>query len=315
MISEPGGHHVTAEVAFGHPTAGAAIPTADEATRLATQRRLAADWGITGPLRPSATGSTSLIWDIGDERGDLIAKLARGDRAHVDAGLRASRAVEAAGLRTGAPLPTPAGALSAGVAIGPDRWWLAVLRRVGGDAAPMGAFEPPALGALLATIHEALRGTDPGGAWTPADVLGHMRGGISDGQPLPVRQLITAAVDAVERWYGEERSPLQLIRGDGPEILSTPGEPIAAVIDWGGVRWGSVADDIGCWTVHGSTGDHHSYTDEFVRGYVSVRPLTADERASIPLFQRLRVASRACSVTDRAALSAIETWMDSYPAR
>lgn len=312
VTSDPRRHQVTPEVAFGHPTGGATIPAADEETRRVTELRLAADWGITGSLRPTATGSTSRIWNIGDERGGLIAKLARGDRAHVDAGLRASRAVQAGGLRTGTPVPTPAGALSAEVAIGADRWWLAVLTRVGGVAAPMAAFEPPTLGALLATIHEALRGTDPTGAWTPANVFSHMRDGISDGQPPQVRQLITSAVDAVERWYGDVCPPMQMIRGDGPEILSRPGEPIAAMIDWGGVRRGSVADDIGCWTLHGSTGDHHRYTDEFVRGYVSVRPLIADERAAIPLFQRLRLASRACGVADRSALAAIETWMDSY---
>lgn len=310
MTSDPGRHPVTADVAFGHPTGGAAIPGADEETRLATERRLTADWGLTGPLRPSATGSTSRIWEIGD---DLVAKLARGDGAHVDAGLRAAQAVEdVAGVRTGAPVPARTGALSAEVAIGAHRWRLAVLRRVGGEAAPMGAFEPATLGALLATIHQALRRTEPTGAWTPADVLGHMRDGVGDRQPASARALITSAVDAVEGWYGKTRSPLQMIRGDGPEILSRPGEPIAAVVDWGGVRRGTVADDIGCWTLHGSTGDHHRYTDEFVRGYVSVRALSNDERAAVPLFQRLRLASRACGVTDPDQLSAVVTWMDSY---
>jgi Ser/Thr protein kinase RdoA (MazF antagonist) len=154
----------------------------------------------------------------------------------------------------------------------------------------------------------SLRDADAAGAWTVRDVLVHMRQGIIVTQSAPTRQMITSAIDAVRDWYRESQPRQQLIRGDGPELLVQDGA-VSGMVDWGGVRFGSIVDDIGCWTLHGSTKSITDYTTEFVRGYKSVSTLTPQEELAIPLFQQLRLASRACGVTDPTKLEAIERWM------
>jgi hypothetical protein len=69
----------------------------------------------------------------------------------------------------------------------------------------------------------------------------------------PWVQMITQAISGVRAYYAT-MPPVQLLYGDGPGIFSANGADISAIIDWGGVRRGSVADDIGCWTAHGATG-------------------------------------------------------------
>jgi Ser/Thr protein kinase RdoA (MazF antagonist) len=89
------------------------------------------------------------------------------------------------------------------------------------------------------------------------------------------------------------------------------GGRISAIIDWGGVRAGSVADDIGCWTAHGANDRIAlpAYTAAFLDGYRHNNDLSPADAAAVPLFQRLRIASRACHVTDPDALVSVETWM------
>lgn len=79
----------------------------------------------------------------------------------------------------------------------------------------------------------------------------------------------------------------------------------------GGVRAGSVADDIGCWTSHGATDRIllPVYTAAFLEGYRHSNDLPAPEALAVPLFQRLRIASRACYVTDPDALARVEARM------
>ncbi len=77
------------------------------------------------------------------------------------------------------------------------------------------------------------------------------------------------------------------------------------------MRAGSVADDIGCWTAHGAT-DRISlpaYTAAFLEGYRHSNDLPAADAAAVPFFQRLRIASRACYVTDPDALAGTRAWM------
>ncbi|QHT61071.1 phosphotransferase [Paenibacillus lycopersici] len=261
-------------------------------------------WGINEELQPLGPGSTARVWLT----TNAIVKLARDDIHHFNAGLRASQAVEAAGLQAGAPILNRLGNVSIEITVGLDAWMLAVLRQVSGTARSMHEFEPEALGELLGKIHASLRSTDPAGAWAVQDVLDHMKRGILDAQSAPARQMIASSIEAVSDWYRQANPRRQLIRGDGPELLVHDGV-VSGMVDWGGVRYGSVADDIGCWTLHGATRSIGDYTREFVRGYTSVSPLSPEEELAIPLFQRLRLASRACYVTDSAALIAIERWM------
>lgn len=180
---------------------------------------------------------------------------------------------------------------------------------VGGYLSPH-AVAPAVMGEFLGRLHRILRGCPAADAWTPGDVLGHMTRGITPVQPPAVRQMVTRAVGDVRAYYGAAPSA-QLLYGDCCGTFSVNGTDISAIIDWGGVRAGSAADDIGCWTVHGAT-DRISlpdYTTAFLDGYCRSNDLPAASIAAVPLFQRLRVASRACYITAPDALAATMAWM------
>jgi Ser/Thr protein kinase RdoA (MazF antagonist) len=142
------------------------------------------------------------------------------------------------------------------------------------------------------------------------------RRGLSASHPSWARELVRCATQSVEAAYSAQRLPRQVIRGDGPEIMLTETKELAGVIDWGGVRYGSVADDIGCWTLHLGcfTGAYQDIQEEFLRGYIGVAQLTHEERTAIPLFQHLRLASRVCYVTDRNTLANVRAWLLAWQA-
>ena len=87
-------------------------------------------------------------------------------------------------------------------------------------------------------------------------------------QPPAVREMIARAATDVRSFY-DATPPTQLRYGDGPGSFSVNDTDISAIIDWGGVRAGSVADDIGCWTAHGATDQIPlpGYTTAFLAGY------------------------------------------------
>jgi Ser/Thr protein kinase RdoA (MazF antagonist) len=293
--------------------AGAGSPTADGPAAQdppgqhepAVQAALLEHWGLRGELRPMQAAA-SYTWQAGGH----VVKLARDEPLHFAAGLYASEAVEQAGIAAGAPIRTRAGELCVALPLGQESWVLAVLHRVHGTHLSMHAVPPVVLGELLGRLHRIMRGCPATGAWTPADVLGHMTRGITASQPPAIRQMITQAVSDVNAYYATA-PPAQLLYGDGPGIFSANGADISAIIDWGGVRAGSPADDIGCWTAHGATDKIPlpDYTVAFLEGYRRSNDLPAAADAAVPLFQRLRIASRACYVTNPDALAGTRAWM------
>lgn len=260
-------------------------------------------WGLRDELHPLEAREASHTWQAAGH----VVKLARDEPAHFAAGLLAAEVVEWAGVTTGAPVRTHDGELCVPLAPGQV---LAVLRRADGSHLSMLEVAPSVLGEFLGRLHRILRGCPSAGAWTPGDVLGHMTRGIMAAHPQAVRQMITQAVSDVSACYGTA-PPAQLLYGDGPGIFSANGADISAIIDWGGVRAGSIADDIGCWTAHGATDKIllPAYTAGFLDGYRRSNDLPAAAAAAVPLFQRLRIASRACYVTDPAALARVQARM------
>jgi len=271
----------------------------------AVRAALREHWGLHGELRPLAMAA-SRTWRAGGH----VVKLARDEPVHFTAGLRASEAVEQAGVATGAPVRTRAGDLCVQLAGGRPPQVMAVLRRADGGHLSMHAVGPAVLGEFLGRLHRILRGCPAAGAWTPGDVLDHMTRGITASQPPAIRQMITQAVSGVSAYYATA-PPAQLLYGDGPGIFSVNGTDISAIIDWGGVRAGSAADDIGCWTAHGATDriPLPAYTAAFLQGYCHSNTLLAEDAAAVPLFQRLRIASRACYVPGPGALAGVQSWM------
>jgi Ser/Thr protein kinase RdoA (MazF antagonist) len=244
------------------------------------------------------------------QAGRHVVKLARDEPSHFTAGLRASEAAGQGGMVTGAPVRTRAGELCTVLPGVRSSWVLAVLCRVDGSSLSIHAVPPEILGEFLGRLHHIVHGCPVAGAWTPADVLGHMTRGITAAHPPAIRQMITQAVSGVTAYYATT-PPEQLLYGDGPGILTVNGTDISAIIDWGGVRSGTTADDIGCWTAHGATDQITlpAYTAAFIDGYRRGNDLPSAQAAAVPLFQRLRIASRACYVTDPQALAATAAWM------
>lgn len=271
------------------------------------QAILKKEWNINTTLTPLGKGSTAFTW-VAD---DFVIKVVSDTPEHFNIGLRVSQILETKGIPTGIPVPTKAGRLSVSLSPGNKSRLVAVLRKANGSPLSMHAVPPSILGALLGKIHHILQGTETEGAWTVTDVLGYMRRGVLASQPDEVQHMIAQAIDDVDAWYREASPALQLIRGDGPEILSVDGKEISSIIDWGGVRLGNVADDIGCWTVHGATDKItlREYTADFLQAYKTANNLTKVEEDAIPLFQRLRIASRACYIIDPAALALVQQWM------
>jgi Ser/Thr protein kinase RdoA (MazF antagonist) len=298
---------VTSQAGSGSPAAD--LPAAQDPPwqhEPAVRAALREHWGLQGELRPMQTWGASRTWQAGGH----VVKLARDEPAHFTAGLRASEAVERSGIATGAPVRTSAGELCVPLAPGRPPQVLAVLRRVDGSPLSVHAVAPAVLGELLGRLHRILRGCPAAGAWTPGDVLGHMTRGVTASQPPDIRQMITQAVNDVSACYAS-MPPAQLLYGDGPGIFSVNGTDISAIIDWGGVRAGSTADDIGCWTAHGATDQIPLpvYTVAFLEGYRHSNDLPAADATAVPLFQRLRIASRACYVTNPDALAGTRAWI------
>ena len=85
---------------------------------------------------------------------------------------------------------------------------------------------------------------------------------------------------------------------------------ISAIIDWGGVRAGSAADDIGCWTAHGATDliPAPAYTAAFLDGYRRQNDLTAADAAATDAGFPVSRISPALADAGKAAGTA-STWI------
>ncbi|HEU5380241.1 MAG TPA: hypothetical protein VFV38_32850 [Ktedonobacteraceae bacterium] len=277
----------------------------------ALRQTLQAKWGIEQVPHPLSQGSTALTWEVSTKEAPAVVKLTWDAPDHFLAGLVASQAVEAGGIAAGAPVPSCSGKLAAVVRDGQHAWPVAVLQRVNGTPASLKKLHAADLGTLLARLHVSLSSCETKGAWAVADVVGYMRRGVLASHPTWAHQEVRAATRSLEDLYAIHQMRQQVIRGDGPEILLTPDGALAGVIDWGGIRFGSVADDIGCWTLYLGMlhRAYHEIREEFLRGYTRVVRLSQEERAAVPIFQRLRLASRICYVTDPDALAFVQRWL------
>jgi Ser/Thr protein kinase RdoA (MazF antagonist) len=271
----------------------------------AVRTALAEHWGLGDALVQMPPNLASVTWYA----GGYVVKLANDEPAHITAGLHASELVEEAGIATGAPVRTRSGRLCVALPDAPSLV-LCVLRRVEGSPLSMHAVAPEVLGEMLGRLHRVVRGCPATGAWTPTDVVGHMMSGLMATHSAEIQTMITQAVDDVSAYYANGPRT-QLLYGDGPGILTVNGTDISAIVDWGGVRDGSVADDIGCWTAHGATDriPLPAYTAALLDGYRRTNEISPDEIAAVVLFQRLRIASRACYVSDPESLAATLAWM------
>ena len=179
---------------------------------------------------------------------------------------------------------------------------------------PMHAVAPAVMGELLGRACTASCAV----AWQPRRVDAWRRAWPHDtrhhGLPAACRgQMITHAVSRRARLL---RRPLRLGAAAlrrRPGIFSVNGTDISAVVDWGG-RPGRAAPSTtsaaGQRTARPNRSPLPAYTAAFLHRATShSNSLPAEGAAAVPLFQRLRIASRACYVTTPDTLAGVQSWM------
>ena len=259
----------------------------------------------------------SRAWRVDRRREPpLVAKLAVNELDHFVLGLRVAEVVDEAVLPTGRPLRTRDGDLAVEVTLPQAQHSLAVLEWLPGSRpTDLGHFEARPLGELLARVHRAIGVLPSAGAWTFADVAAHLRGGVFREHPSWVGGFVERTLADLDEWLVGERPRLQLLRGDGAELL-VEGSAVTGMIDWGATRVGPVIDDIGCWTLH--YGRHlqgyEAYTADFLAAYADHAPLTDAEASAVPLYQALRLASRPTYRRDENDLDKAKGWIDTWRA-
>ena len=274
-------------------------------------------WGFEGTFVELPRGSMSRAWRIDRLDGPpLVAKLAVNELDHFVLGLRVAEIVDEAVLPTGRPVRTAGGDLALELVLPEAPYSLAVLEWLPGSRpTELDHYEAQRLGELLAKVHRAIGDMSPAGAWTIAAVGVHLRSGVFRDHPPWVGEFVERTLADLDEWLRAEHPRLQLLRGDGAELL-VEGSAVTGMIDWGATRVGPVIDDIGCWTLH--YGRHlqgyEDYTEDFIAAYADHAPLTPAEASAVPLYQALRLASRPTFRRGKGELANAKAWIDTWRA-
>ncbi|MBN6040390.1 hypothetical protein [Amycolatopsis sp. 195334CR] len=114
-------------------------------------------WGLSGVRvvdELTQHGDRSRAWLVYAHNGSHVAKLTFDATDFVEPGLRIAAALDRAGIRTGAPIPTTTGALCHRIRRWRGEWTLALLQHVDGRPIDWGSPEP--CGELLGRVHHIL---------------------------------------------------------------------------------------------------------------------------------------------------------------
>jgi Ser/Thr protein kinase RdoA (MazF antagonist) len=237
-------------------------------------------WGLDAPSRPkplATQGHSSTVWLVEAAGERFVAKLIHDRRRYAEPGLRVAAAVEAGGVRTGAPLPTVGGDLCAAVEVDGRECTLALLRFVPGN--PLDPGQPDAAeiaGGLLGRVHAILL-RDSARDWVPNDLLDWCES-YAETRPAVATDHALSALARLRDLGGQRTAA---VYGDPtPEILvDESGEP--ALIDWGTPSWGPLAHDLACWL------RHLDGTEGFLAAYEKHVALGPVDREAIPRCREL----------------------------
>ncbi|ASR34481.1 hypothetical protein BAY61_05180 [Prauserella marina] len=240
-------------------------------------------------------GDRARVWRIHAGGRNHVAKLTFDAREFVEPGLLIAAALDRAGIRTGAPVPTGDGALSVSVRRG--SWTLAVLEFV--DGAPFDWAAPESGGDLLGRVHTILREAievPPAGGLLDFYATEADRVGGSSGAALAEA---LAGIHEFDRLTGLSHGVLY---GDpAPEVLRDADTGELALIDWGAPSRGPLLHDLVCWQrfAEQARPGEPGMADRLLSGYLAQVPLTEAELAATGLFGTLHKAIRACWEQDR----------------
>lgn len=246
-------------------------------------------WNVRGRLSRLDGGMNSRTWLVETASGErLVAKSVPADRAHaLSAGLAVAAYLDAAGIPTGAPLPTVDGARTARYRDGV----VALLRWVPGEPLTGVAAEQPLLGATLGGVHRVLRGAPLPGQ--PFDWL-------DPAAPhLDVEPWVRAAVAGALAAYRELPSlTTGLLHSDpAPEAFRYDGA-VCGLIDWSAAIRGPLLYDVASAVMYVGGPDR---AGPLLAGYTGTGALPAGELDHLPVLLRLRWAVQADYFARRTA--------------
>ncbi|MEY9862777.1 Ser/Thr protein kinase RdoA (MazF antagonist) [Catenulispora sp. GAS73] len=243
-------------------------------------------------------GDRALVWRIDTPAGPYVAKLTFDGPEHVEPGLRIAAFLDAAGIPSGAPLPTRDGCWCLSMDGDSGRvWTLAVLRYVPGT--PLDLREPEAsalAGDLLGRVHRTLMSPE---APMPAGSLLDFYADEAQRLPgSPLAEALPALLDAL----AEKPLPIGTLYGDpAPEILIISAGPdthdVPALIDWGTPSRGPLLFDVVTWHLFVTSGCPPAVRDtageRFLAAYRRRAPLADIDFALWPLVADLYYAIQA----------------------
>lgn len=238
-------------------------------------------WGRTGRVTRLDGGMNSRTWLVETPAGErLVAKaVPAGQGPALSAGLAVAAYLDAAGIPTGAPLPTVDGATTARY----RGHVVALLRWVGGAPLVGVPAEQPLLGATLGAVHRVLR---------DAPLVGGSFGWLDPAAPhLDVEPWVRAAVaDALAAYRKLPPLTTGLLHTDpAPEAFRYDGA-VCGLIDWSTAIRGPLLYDVASAVMYVGGPEQ---AGPLLAAYTGTGALPAAELAHLPVLLRLRWAVQA----------------------
>jgi len=237
-------------------------------------------------------GFTSEVWRIETGKEYFIAKYADQSQEAFEGGLCAAELAEQEGIQSGIPVHTREGALSILVeGVHGKRQPLALLRFVPGE--PLNLSEPDAAslyGHLLGRTHRLLNGF---GEKDLFDLYAFLlqEDEYVTAQP-GLAPLIGKAIEIARNYEAQQVVTFGVIWADRMEILREKETGRVGIIDWGAIERGPLLFDVALsmlWLFP----EGSKASGEFLRAYLAVAPISAQELRGLTYYKALVWARQA----------------------
>lgn len=252
-------------------------------------------WNLPPPLllKRLSSGFTSEVWKVETGQACFIAKHAEQPQVAFEGGLRAAELAEQRGILSGSPLRTKTGALSILVeGVSGKAQPLALLHWVPGE--PLDLSEPDAAslyGRLLGQTHRLL--LDGFGEQGLFDLYEFL---LQDEEYVTAQPglapLIRKAVEAARNYEARDAVTFGVIWADRMEILREKETGRVGIIDWGAIERGPLLFDVAL-SILWLFPEGSKASDEFLRAYLAVAPISAHELEGLTAYQALVWARQA----------------------
>jgi homoserine kinase type II len=262
-----------------------------EGGAVAIGEMLAERWGLkVERVEVLSGGMNSRAWLVGADGAQVVVKSVERDNQAFGPGLELAARLGAAGLVTGAPVPSLAGLL---VEEADDRL-VALLQYVDGIPLTQAEQDQDAIGTTLARVHAVSR-TSAGDLEEWFDLITQFDEYL-DLEPW-IRPAVEDALNGVREFSSTAELTWAGLHGDpAPEAFLRQPDGEIALIDWGSFMTAPVLYDIASAVMYVGQEEH------VVSAYLAERPdLSAEIRSGLPAFLRFRHAVQAAYFAWRIA--------------